>query len=549
MKRSTRKSTTRKIFLVTAASVITLLIAVFAIIYMPNRLVKEVRIEAGAVVSLEESLFIKTQDNGTFVKEVKQISLVVPGEYSVKVKVGFMTYRSMLIISDTQTPQVEVKEIISPINKALIPEDFVVEAKDNTALSYEFIQAPNPKKLGIQQVKIRIADLGGNVVVADSSVLVSQVKDKVVIEAGSATPILADFLMEDQSSEVLITNINALDLVVGTYPIQIQVDERILTCDLQVIDTVAPVATSLTVFAYVGDDIKPNALVKDIQDKSKVEVSFKDDSSLTEKEGTFNPIIILKDAGDNVSEVIGKIVVKKDSEAPVLSGSGLQDKTVFIDESFNIASYVYANDNRDGRVKVFVDKNVNFSVEGANTITFSAKDRAGNVVSKKITVTVKKHPPFTAKASTGNVTLDAYVDELFVSLLHGDMNSFQIAQSIYNFGRTIGYKGGPLASEWTSRALSALQSRTGNCFGRMYAAKALFTRAGITNREQIHYAQKHSWNQVNIGNGWQNIDVGYGSGFLVSDAYLRSRALQYPSIDDDTWETEAPVPEAAPVTQ
>lgn len=533
------KIKTRKIIIITTTSVISLMLLVFAIIYLPNRLVKEVRIEAGAIDALDESLFIKGNDEGTFLDEVNKIELVVPGEYKVKVKVGFMTYRSTLIIADTQVPEVNVQEIISPINKPIKPQDFVALAKDNTALTYEFIQAPNPQQLGVQPVTIKITDLGGNVVIRESTVLVSQVKDKVIIEAGSPKPILSDFLMEEVSNEKLITNIETLDLVVGTYPIELLVDERILVCDLQVVDTIAPTALANPMFVYVGDNIKALDLVKDIQDKSKVEVSFKE-AFTTSKEGTFNPVVLLKDAGDNVSEVTTKVVVKKDTEPPILSGSGLVDKTVFIDESFNISSYVYANDNRDGRVNVYVDKNVNFSVEGVNIITFSAKDRAGNVARKSITVTVKKHPPFEAKASTGNSSLDAYVDELFTTLLHNDMNSYQIVEAIYRFGRTIRYQGGPLASEWTSRALSSLTSRTGNCFGRMYAAKALFTRAGITNREQIQYQQKHSWNQVNIGNGWQNIDVGYRNGFLVSDAYLKSRALQYPSIDDDTWDTEAP---------
>lgn len=534
------KSTLRKIILVTISSVLTLVLATFAIIYLPNRLAKEVRIEAGALAVLDESLFIKTNDDGKFLDEVKQIDLAVPGDYKVKVKVGLMTYSSMLIINDTQTPKVKVKDIISALKREIMPEDFIAEAIDNTALRYDFILAPNPNELGLQQVKISVTDLGGNIVVRSSTVLVSQVKDKVTIEAGSPIPIIEDFLLEEKTNEVLKTNISKLDLVVGTYPVEIQMDDRILICELEVVDTVAPTATTVPVFAYVGDDVSAESFVKDIQDESKVVVSYKEVGSITNKEGTFNPTILLTDAGNNVSEYVGKIVVKQDTEAPVLSGAGLKDRTVYVDEAFNIKASVYARDNRDGNVNVSVDRNVNFAVEGSTVVTFSAKDRAGNIARKSITITVKKHPPFVSKASTNNAALDGYVDELFATLLHGDMSTYQITEALYRFGRSIRYQAGPLTSEWTSRALSTLQSRTGNCFGRMYAMEALYTRAGISNREQIQYNQEHSWNQVNIGSGWLNIDVGYGSAFLVSDAYLRDRALRYSSIDDDTWETQAP---------
>jgi hypothetical protein len=95
-------------------------------------------------------------------------------------------------------------------------------------------------------------------------------------------------------------------------------------------------------------------------------------------------------------------------------------------------------------------------------------------------------------------------------------------------------------SNWTGRANIALTTRIGNCYGRMYAMMALFTRAGIVNRDRDQYNQEHAWNQVDIGSGWQNIDVGF-SVFLQSDAYLKNRALTSPSIKDDLWETEAPV--------
>jgi hypothetical protein len=516
-------------------------VSVFAVTFLPNRLVSEVMIEAGEFTTLSESQFIRTDDTGTFLEEVKDIDLRIPGEYIVLIDIGFMTYRSKLIIVDTQRPIVTLRQIISPLGKEIKPEDFVLKATDNTRLQYEFIKAPDPHSVGVQEIIIRISDLGNNQVIETSSVLVSQVKEKVTIEAGSDAPTLDDFLLEERTNETFITKLESLNLVVGVYPVEIKIGERILISQLEVIDTVAPTATLVTVNAFLTDEIPASRFVKNIIDKSKVTVSYKDDIEITASEGTFNPVILLTDAGNNVTELVGTIIVIKDTEAPVISGSGLRNRTVYIGESFNVRSQVYATDNRDGSVSLTVSGSVDFSKAGNYPVTFTAKDKAGNIASEKITVSVITHPPFVPKGDTGSSELNDLIDQLFAKMLHGDMSTVQVTREIYDFGRTIRYQAGLWESEWTERAILTITNRLGNCYGRMYAMEAMFTRAGITNRERIKHSGEHSWNQVDIGSGWQNIDIGYPGLFLVSDSYLYEKAFSTAGISDDNWHTEPPV--------
>jgi hypothetical protein len=508
-------------------------------IYLPNRL-HEVTIEAGNVSELTERQFIETNDDGIFVSDVDTIDLTMPGKYKVKVKIGFMTYESNLTIVDTVKPVLVLKAIISPLNKELKAEDFVQNAFDQTELKYRFVVAPDPTKIGVQKVDIMATDLGNNSIIQSTTVLISQVKDKVTIEAGSGLPQIQDFLLETRTNETFVTNLEALNLVVGSYPIEIRMDDRILTSLLEVVDTVAPKGRVLSLKAYMGDTVTADHFVTDIVDASDVTVSFKIAGSVTAKEGTFEPAIVLTDAGGNKTELIGRIVVVRDTTAPVISGSGLRDRTVFIGESFSVKSQVYANDNRDGRVTLYIGGSVNFDAVGVYPITFSAKDRAGNVATQRITITVKIHPPFVAKASTGNTELDQIVDGLFAQLLHADMSAYQITYTLYEFGHVIRYKADTVPSDWVIRAIDALKTRTGNCFGRAYAMQALYIRAGITNRVRVQYALRHAWNQVDIGNGWQNVDFYYHI-FLQSDAYLKRYALAVAAIPDDEWDTEAPV--------
>lgn len=516
-------------------------LSVFSVIFLPNRLHSEITIEAAEFTSLKEEQFIKTKDQGEFTEEINNIDFSVPGEYIVRVKIGFMTYRSTLKIIDTQKPIVTLRQLISPLGKEIDPKDFVLTSIDNTELHYEFIEAPDPNTIGIQQVSIQISDLGNNKIIETSTVFITQVKDKVTIEAGTPAPTIDDFLMEERTNETFITKIDSLKLVVGVYPIEIQIGDRILVSRLEVIDTIAPMATVVELKAFVSDSIPASKFVKNIVDASKVTVSYKENIDITAKEGTFEPVILLTDAGNNVTELIGKIVVIKDTEPPVFSGSGLRNRTVYISESFNVRSQVYAVDNRDGTVSISVSGSVDFSKVGTYPITFTAKDKAGNSATEKITVTVITHPPFVPKGDTGNSELNALVDKLFSKMLHGDMSTYQVTKIIYDFGRTIHYQAGPWASEWTERAIWTIKNRVGNCYGRMYAMEAMFVRAGIANRERIKYNGEHSWNQVDIGKGWQNVDIGYPDVFLVSDSYLFNKAVNSSTILDDNWFTETPV--------
>lgn len=540
-KRKLKQKYKRKLWFTALIGFCFITVTVLGVIFLPSRLLHELTIEAGDFSELNEEQFIITGDTGVFTEDVKSIDLSIPGEYDIRISIGIMTYRSKLIITDTQKPIVTLRQLISPFGKEIMPEDFISTAIDNTELIFEYLEAPDPTSLGVQQVSILISDLGDNRIVKSTTVMISNIKDKVTIEAGSPAPQLEDFLLDERTNEEFITKIQALKLVVGKYPVEIKVGDRTMISQLEVIDTIAPTATPVEVKAFVSDTIPATRFVKDIVDASAVTVRFKENIDLTAKEGVYEPVILLVDAGNNITELIGKLVVIKDTEAPVLSGAGLKDRTVYISESFNYKSQVYARDNRDGNVSVSVSGNVDFNKVGTYPITFSAKDKAGNTVTHRVTITVKTHPPFEAKGDTGNPELNSVIDRLFSKMLHGDMTKYEITREIYDFGRTIHYQAGPWESEWTERALWTINNRIGNCYGRMYAMEAMFVRAGIVNRERIKYNGEHSWNQVDIGNGWQNIDIGFTNAFLVSDSYLINRALTTSTIKDDNWHTETPV--------
>jgi len=93
-------------------------------------------------------------------------------------------------------------------------------------------------------------------------------------------------------------------------------------------------------------------------------------------------------AGNSASiERTINIVLPPDTEAPVITLNGDANITLTLGESYEELGAA-AHDQRDGDVKVTIEGSVDTSTEGTYTMTYTATDKAGNVVTATRTVTV-----------------------------------------------------------------------------------------------------------------------------------------------------------------
>lgn len=216
-----------------------------------------------------------------------------------------------------------------------------------------------------------------------------------------------------------------------------------------------------------------------------------------------------------------------DKKAPVISGfvgansynGNIPYQIVYSDDKdYDFLKYVSASDDRDSKVKLKVDTSkVDFDKTGTYTITYTAKDKAGNT-SKA-----------TAKIGIRVATeLDSMTKTVLKKLTKESWSDTKKAKAIYNYTRNhIAYSGYSDKSSWENEAANGIRYGKGDCFTYYAVARALLTRAGIPNIEvrRVQGHGKHWWNMVYVQGAFYHFDtcprVQGGRFCLVTDEQLK----------------------------
>lgn len=172
----------------------------------------------------------------------------------------------------------------------------------------------------------------------------------------------------------------------GTYPFSYIYKDKEYPVEVEVVDTTPPVFDIVPLDIDAGMEVSANSAVKNIKDKTKTTVSFKEEYDF-KTPGTIDVCILVRDEGGNISEKTTKATIVTDTEKPELKG--IKDTTIYTQSSFDLKKGITVKDNRDPNVKLEIDAN-NFdsSKPGVYTIVYSAHDRSGNTTRKKRTITV-----------------------------------------------------------------------------------------------------------------------------------------------------------------
>lgn len=180
-------------------------------------------------------------------------------------------------------------------------------------------------------------------------------------------------------------NVNIKKL--GTYTIEYQIDDTSFTLTCKVVDTKKPEVIFQD--AKVSLHEKPDAsiFVKKISDATKTSVSFKDTITY-DSLGDRRVVVEVRDeAGNLTQQNVTVHVLEKDKTPPVIHGA--YDFSVQAGTNIDLKKGIYANDDRDGSVKVSVDKGkLDTKKAGSYDIKYTAIDRAKNKTVKTITITV-----------------------------------------------------------------------------------------------------------------------------------------------------------------
>lgn len=497
------RSYRRKVILLILSIEILLILSGIAYLELRPMVVKAVTLEAGEE-KLNVKSFLKYKNyQGTFVTDITKLDTSIPGNYKVQIQIGRRVHSSLLKVVDTIPPEADVSDQFLLRGERVDPNAFISNIKDVSEVKVYFRHIPDTEVPGVQEVSLLLQDGSGNVSEKKAKLTILDIRSQLKVEAGTKQLLsVKDFVENGKYDVVMITDLKTVDTnKLGSYPVELEVNKKRVTVTAEVIDTVAPEATVNTVRVYCGDKPKANEFVKDIKDATSVSVSYQKKPDFT-KSGKKAFQILLKDSAGNISELPVTVDVVEDKEAPVFQG--ITDKTVYIGETVAYKKGVTVTDNRDKEVTFSVDNSeVNLKKEGTYTVTYTAKDAAGNQAVETARIDVKVF-------DVSEETVNELCDELLQQITNANMTKREIAYEIYRWVRNhIDYSGDSDKSDWLAEAYRGMTKKYGDCFTYFCVSKAMLSRAGIDNMEvrRVGGRTKHFWNLVNCGEGWYHFDA------------------------------------------
>jgi hypothetical protein len=504
MRRQKRRRGYRKRVILLILSIeILLILTGIAYIELRPMVVKAVTLEAGEE-KLTVNKFLRYKNRqGTFVTDIEKLDTRIPGDYKVQIQVGRRVHTSLLKVVDTTPPKADVSDQFILRGESADPNAFISNIIDASEVKVYFRHIPDTDAPGVQEVSLLLQDSSGNVSEEKAKLTVLDIRKRLTVEAGTKETLsVKDFVENDKYDVVMITDLQTVNTnKPGSYPVELEVDKKRTTITVEVVDTIAPEASAKAVKVYCGDTPKAEDFVKDIKDASPVSVSYRKEPDFT-KPGKKVIQILLKDSADNITELPVTVEVIEDIEAPVFSG--ITDKTVFIGDTVSYKKGVTVTDNRDKEVTFSVDNSeVNLKKAGTYTVTYTAKDAAGNKAVKTAQIQVLEY-------NVSEETINELCDKLLQQITNENMTKREIAYEIYRWVRnSIDYSGDSDKSDWLAEAYRGMTKKYGDCFTYFCVSKAILTRAGIDNLEltRVGGRTKHFWNLINCGNGWYHFDA------------------------------------------
>ncbi len=488
----------RNILLLFGAGILVILCVFFG--FWPG-VISSVRVEAGE--KLEESQFLRNGNRKCrFLTDIQALDTSAPGNYSIRIQIGEKIHTSQLKVMDTVVPKVTVNDQWALLGETLDPESFIEKIQDATETSVQFKGTPDTFSPGEQDVTLVVEDRGKNRVERRAKLTVLDVQGKVTWEAGTPLKVtMDDFLGNTDHEASLASDLSAVDTgKPGLYPVQLNIDGRVLTGNIEIVDTTPPVADAAAGTVWLGDQPEAKAFVKNIRDVTGVTARFKEDYDFT-KEGKQRAVVVLADTSGNESEVPVWIRVRKDTEPPVISGA--YDRQVAMGETISYKKNIEVTDNRDTDLTFEVDNSkVNLKQEGTYPVIYSAQDAAGNRATRKINLTVKQ-------AAVSQEQVNGLCDSILAKITNETMSKKEKARAIYQWSRgNISYTGDSDKSDWLAEAYRGITRKQGDCFTYFSVSKAMLTRVGIDNMDitRVGGRTRHYWSLINCGDGWYHFD-------------------------------------------
>ena len=454
------------------------------------------------------------------------------GDYLVRASDKGVTQLFTLTISDTLAPEAVACEYDIILGEVLAIEYFAAEVSDASDVVISCEQEPDFTAVGEQTVSLVLTDSYGNVSTLSSRLRIHNIPSGLTLEAGYTIEQLKNLLLADDDGIPAPTlDGSALTLPLGTNSLTLKGELSDMTVSLTVIDTVAPTLRLKSLTTDAGILPSPSAFVESCTDATSVTFTYESEPDV-KLPGKQSVTIIATDAAGNQTRGTAELNVFTDTTPPVIYG--VKNITAYESDTISYRSGVYAQDDVDGRVTVYVNSTkVNTSTAGNYTVTYTATDSSGNKATATATVTIQK---------VTQSTLNSLADKILQSIVTSGMSEREKAKAIYDWCReNLKYSTvtSYLMGNYLKAAYSGYKLRYGNCYTYYAVASSLLTRAGITNQmiQRNNPSKPHYWNLVKIDGSWYHFDTcpqpypNNDGCFLLTDAevaeYSRTKQSGY----------------------
>lgn len=455
----------------------------------------DLTVELGTETISVEAFMTEYADarNAGIVTDLSTVDIGVVGSIPLTLRSGRKDETVTLTIIDTTPPEAE---FISWLQKTPDytpdPHDFVASYYDLSDVTVYFAQ--NSESLSDYEDRtfvVVVEDAYGNSVSNLCTLSIVWMKDEYKMELGEA--LHKEDLLYDPARDGGRIEQSDIDVInesgVGEYTLSSLVDEKV--CQIHVVDTTPPELSVTDVSIYKGKKVTVDDFVESCFDISgDVEVRL-----LTEPDvdtlGRQTMTIEAADINGNKTTATATLAVVRDKKPPVIKG--LTTLSVAKNAVPDYLAGVKAIDATDGACEVTYDASgVDLTVAGTYYVTYTSKDKDGNVATSRRTIVVGHD-----QADT-----DALVDSIAAGLGNDP-------EAIRDYVRnTVKYShnDGGADPVWYG-----FTYKSGNCLVHALCLQSLLTKKGYETQLIWVTNRSHYWLIIHLNGVWRHIDATPGS--------------------------------------
>ena len=452
--------------------------------------------EAGADAPDAAAFLIDDYDDG-MIGPITEQMMRTPGIYPIEITADGITTESHLIVTDTVSPTGRaVLKIVEP-DTALSPEDFVADIADETEVTVEYLDEPDPDSRETQTVRVQLEDLGGNKTVVESQLLYTNIAP-VEIEARTSELEPYECLTNVAYTEASFDRAFIPDEP-GTHMLHMTIDGEENLAIVEVKDTVAPLLRVRKTVWFLNAP-KDASFFATAEDITATRLRFESEPDW-EKESQ-DVTLIAVDAGGNETRETFTLKLNPDVAAPTIYGA--RNRYSYVNEAVAYMKDISAEDECDGEVAVTVDTSkVNPEKLGTYSVTYTATDRAGNTASKTVKFTF-------VESKVTEEEAEAVAQEILKKVLKDGMTLGEQVEALYNYVfKNVHYINSSNKKDWRSEAVRGLTTGYGDCFTSYACLRLLLEHTGAELMSVERYGGRthHYWMLVNLGSGWYHVDA------------------------------------------